>query len=327
MDTYLNPSRCEVDFNIVEEKLYKEECKVNVQHICEEHIKVPVPYPVKAPYPGPQPEAPYASPHPEPVGVTPTPHPPDHEYRNYLTTPVPPAPPPSAYQPSVLGEPLVGNLFKRRTRAADDEGDETLQGIVKQVLLEAMQKKTFEMNTKIKEESDEAVTFPVDSSPDNPFNIPVNLLASDHPANHQPQHHFDLHGEPQPHLLPVDPPFLVPADLPHPTHLIPPYPPGHPAPEHPPIVTSYEIPAPPGCRSLATKTCWKIPIIVPKKVPFETCREVPDVECVTVVKNKPEIECTPEPYQDCNDVAKDIPYLEPGEECEEIFFDECREVG
>ena len=62
-------------------------------------------------------------------------------------------------------------------------------------------------------------------------------------------------------------------------------------------------------------------------MPFETCREVPDVECVTVVKNKPEIECTPEPYQDCNDVAKDIPYLEPGEECEEIFFDECREVG
>ena len=221
----------------------------------------------------------------------------------------------------------MGNLFKRRTRAAGDEGDDTLQGIVKQVLLEAMQKKKLEMNTKINEGSDETIKFPIDSSPDNPFNIPVNLLPSGHPQNHLPQHHFDLHSEPQPHLVPVDPPFLVPADPPHPTHLIPAYPPGHPAPEHPPIVTSYEIPAPPGCRSLATKTCWKIPIIVPKKVPFETCREVPDVECVTVVKNKPEIECTPEPYQDCNDVAKDIPYLEPGEECEEIFFDECREVG
>ena len=26
------------------------------------------------------------------------------------------------------------------------------------------------------------------------------------------------------------------------------------------------------------------------------------------------------------DVAKDIPYLEPAEECEEIFYDDCIEV-
>ena len=70
----------------------------------------------------------------------------------------------------------------------------------------------------------------------------------------------------------------------------------------------------------------KTGLSISKKVPFETCHEVPDVECVTVLKNKPEIECTPEPYEECNDVAKDIPYLEPGEECEEIVFDECLEV-
>ena len=58
-------------------------------------------------------------------------------------------------------------------------------------------------------------------------------------------------------------------------------------------------------------------------MPFETCREVPDVDCFTILKQKPEIECTPEPYEECNDVAKEIPYLEPGEECEEIVYDEC----
>ena len=30
--------------------------------------------------------------------------------------------------------------------------------------------------------------------------------------------------------------------------------------------------------------------------------------------------------QECNDVAKDIPYLEDAEECEEIFYDDCVEV-
>ena len=61
-------------------------------------------------------------------------------------------------------------------------------------------------------------------------------------------------------------------------------------------------------------------------MPFETCREVPDVECVTVLKNKQEIGCTIEPYEQCTDVAQDIPYLEPEEECEEIAYIECVEV-
>ena len=65
---------------------------------------------------------------------------------------------------------------------------------------------------------------------------------------------------------------------------------------------------------------------MPKKVPFETCKDVPDVECVTVLKNVPEVNCTPEPYEECNDLARDIPYLEPAEECEEIAYDDCVEV-
>ena len=152
-----------------------------------------------------------------------------------------------AYQPSVLRTTLVGNLFQRQTRAAD-ESKGALQGIVKHVVFKGMNKNRTE-----------------------------NQLED-------------------------------------------------PSSQHPPIVTSYNLPSEPGCRSFATQTCYKSTIIVPKHVPFETCREVPDVECVTVLKNKQEIECTIEPYEECTDVAQDIPYLEPEEECEEIAYLECVEV-
>ena len=41
----------------------------------------------------------------------------------------------------------------------------------------------------------------------------------------------------------------------------------------------------------------------------------------------PDVECVPEPYLECNDIAVDIPFLEPAEECEEIIFDDCVEVS
>ena len=63
------------------------------------------------------------------------------------------------------------------------------------------------------------------------------------------------------------------------------------------------------------------------KVPFETCRSVPDVSCHTILRPVPDVECVPEPYIECNDIAVDIPFLEPVEECEEIVFDECLEVS
>ena len=279
---------------------------MTIQHICEEHIKVPIPYPVKNPYH----EKPRPHPDPKTLFVTHDLPSQNQGYRNYLTTPIPAPPPPSAYQGSVLGEPLVGNLLKRQTRSAGREQDHFLHGLVEQMLLEAMQKKNFRMKARDfdkKEHSADQIDFQVDSSHNIHFNI--------HPPEsfHTNPHHLVHDPNPSSHHK-------------QPAHLIS-YPLSNPAPEHPPIVTSYELPSQPGCRSLATKTCYKIPIIVPKKVPFEICRDVPDVECVTVVKNKPEIECTPEPYEECNDVAKDIPYLEPGEECEEIVYDECREVN
>ena len=34
--------RCETEYKIIEDKIYREECKVDIQHICEEHVTVPV---------------------------------------------------------------------------------------------------------------------------------------------------------------------------------------------------------------------------------------------------------------------------------------------
>ena len=61
--------------------------------------------------------------------------------------------------------------------------------------------------------------------------------------------------------------------------------------------------------------------------PLEVCDVVPDVDCVNVLKKVPELQCTPEVYRECNDVERKVPYLEPAEDCVEVTFDECQEVG
>ena len=61
-------------------------------------------------------------------------------------------------------------------------------------------------------------------------------------------------------------------------------PPDTPPAPPPPTVTISELPAEPGCRSFSTKTCNKVPIVVPKKVPYDDCRTVPSVECFFVLK-------------------------------------------
>ena len=94
----------------------------------------------------------------------------------------------------------------------------------------------------------------------------------------------------------------------------------------PPRVTTYELPAPPGCRTLATKECHSLPVFIPQKVPVSVCQPIPDIDCVRVLKSVPELMCTPEAYKECNDFEKKIPYLEEEEECEEVVFDECFEV-
>ena len=50
------------------------------------------------------------------------------------------------------------------------------------------------------------------------------------------------------------------------------------------------------------------------------------MECITVLQDVPDLKCVPEPYTECNDIAIDIPFLEPAEECEEVVFEDCVEV-
>ena len=66
--------------------------------------------------------------------------------------------------------------------------------------------------------------------------------------------------------------------------------------------------------------------MVANKVPYETCELVPSVKCHLVLKKVAELECTPVVEEECNDFAKEIPYLVGDEECEEVFFDDCFEV-
>ena len=40
-----------------------------------------------------------------------------------------------------------------------------------------------------------------------------------------------------------------------------------------------ELPAPPGCRTVVTQSCQKIPVEFKRKVPDEECEEVPDIIC------------------------------------------------
>ena len=80
-------------------------------------------------------------------------------------------------------------------------------------------------------------------------------------------------------------------------------------------------------RSIATKTCYKVPMKVAKKIPYEKCKQIPSVDCGVVLKKVPDLACYPEVYEDCKDVAVEIPFIGMEEKCEELIFDECVEVN
>ena len=63
------------------------------------------------------------------------------------------------------------------------------------------------------------------------------------------------------------------------------------------------------------------------KVPYETCEFVPSVKCHLVLKKVAELECVPVVEEECNDFAKEVPYLVGEEECEEVVYDDCFEVS
>ena len=97
-------------------------------------------------------------------------------------------------------------------------------------------------------------------------------------------------------------------ELPHPAH-----PPDH-LPHHPPpppaTVRQVELPSPaPGCRTISTTTCHHHPVVVPRKVAYEKCRQVPGVDCYFVLKTVPDLQCSPESYEDCEDIVKQVLHI------------------
>ena len=45
---------------------------------------------------------------------------------------------------------------------------------------------------------------------------------------------------------------------------------------------------------------------MPRRKGYEECRKVPTVDCFLVLKTVPDLECSPEAYEDCIDVAKEV---------------------
>ena len=42
----------------------------------------------------------------------------------------------------------------------------------------------------------------------------------------------------------------------------------------------------------------------------ETCHKVPSVECYFVLETVPDLECSPESYEDCDDIVKQVIIVE-----------------
>ena len=240
---------------------------MSVQHVCEEFV--PVPVPVHVAYPVDPPVGPVVV---GPVGPTPTPQP--------------------LFTVSARGKREAGP-------EAEPEADldmREIQEIVRKMLLESTGG-----GVEAGREERPVVTFPSTTSTrsDRLLDLQVTSASLPNLTPVQKTEKLDPSVLGSPLLsLQHHPPLVV---SPHP----PPPPPPHPPPphifsafspsgereepqepqEHPPLVTTYELPQQyPGCRSIATKTCNKNPHSVDKKVPKETCRDVPDIECYNVIK-------------------------------------------
>jgi len=203
-------TQCYQDFKVVEEITYDHECENIVQHICEEHYKVPVPVPVPVPH-----LIPHPVPHPHPVPI--------HHASARLQK-----------KPDVIRSlprvPRQGSFRAKRDPQVIDHA---------QLL--------FELKNSLK------------------------------------------------------------------------------APTQP-IVHHKELPAPPGCRSLVTQKCHKIPVKFNRKLPKESCLEVPDIQCHLELEEYEEPVCENVPVEECEDVYKEIPFLVDDEECEDVPKLECTEV-
>jgi len=93
-----------------------------------------------------------------------------------------------------------------------------------------------------------------------------------------------------------------------------------------PLVHHKELPAPPGCRSLVTQKCHKIPVKFNRRLPKESCEIVPDIQCHLELEEYEEPVCENVPVEECEDIYKEIPFLVDDEECEDVPRLECTEI-
>ena len=253
--------RCSIEYDIVPETLYKEECHVTVQHVCEEFVPVPVPV--------------------------------------HVGYPVQPLPPAGHVGPSPTPEPLFTGPPYRTVRKRESEADLDPRQI-QQIVREMFRQSTEAGPGQERRPRGHLITFPDPASLLPPSQVTSSLERDTSLPNLTPVQKTEkldpsVLGSPLVNIKPESQPPLV----------VSPNPPARPTPtpaeaehEHPPLVTTYELPQQyPGCRSIATKTCHKLPNVVDKKVPRERCRDVPDIECFNVLKEVPELECIPEPYE------------------------------
>jgi len=94
----------------------------------------------------------------------------------------------------------------------------------------------------------------------------------------------------------------------------------------PPLLFHQELPAPPGCRSLVTQKCHKVPVELVKKVPADQCEEVPGVKCFFELVDVEQPVCHEVPVEECIDELQETPFLVDTEQCEDVPKLVCTEI-
>ena len=282
---------CHTAYKVVEEEHYKEVCHTDIQNVCEEQIRVPVevPYPVAVPYPA---ETAYPQTVPSPPSKAPE-YPPYEQYSatpqmNTDSSPLNIAPADTSRIPS----PQVSEVY---LVVSESDQTKTQQSRVPKSLGETRDHPVFAYN-------------PTPAPYTSPSSGSIKKLEK---VQRRRRRHVARLGPTGPSSFPDLHVDVAPSKN-HSTHL------------KSTFVT--ELPAPYGCRTIATKTCSKVPIKVSHKVPYEECQRVPDVKCHLELKQVGQLDCVPVVNEECEDVAKEVPYKDEEEECEEVIYDECREV-
>ena len=290
---------CHTAYKRVEENHYKEECQTDIQNICEEQIRIPVevPYPVRVPYPVKS-AYPKASPHPSKQPAYP-------HYEQYPTKPKTEVniKSPNNYKPadrSTTVAPLPSEFYLIIPESEDAKAE--LNRYPKSLVG--------------KPHGEEATEQPVYTY--NPTPAPRNSPLSDfiRKLDRRSQRRRREVANEGPTGPPGFPGLTFNKGVPKNYSKI----------VNKPSTVVRELPAPPGCRSIATTTCKKVPFTVAHKVAYEKCEMVPGVKCHLELEKVEKVECVPVVTEECNDFTKKVPYQDEQEECEEVIYDQCVEV-